>query len=360
MPIKSISIDRFRNLQPTELQLSPQLNLFIGDNAAGKTSLLDSLYVLVRGRSFRERQLDKLVQNNSNGFRLVVQLMDGDEKTIPVGMQRTGSRLVCRIDGQPVRRLSELAELCPVQWLGAGLHAVIEEGPAYRRQLLDWGLFHVKPSYIVTWKRFQKLLKQRNAAIRQRSGLREIRAWDGELASAGEQLDLFRREYISALLPEIELLGSHFPIIEHAVSVNYKKGWPDDASFAETLSNTLEKDRDSGFTHSGPQRAELVFSYDGKPARERLSRGQQKVYVVALKLAQATLLYKETGKSSLFLFDDLGAELDTANQANVMKLLRAISAQVFVTSISDVDLTDWSADQVKRFHVKHGKVTEML
>ncbi len=360
MPIESISIDRFRNLQPVQLQLSPQLNLFIGDNAAGKTSLLETLYVLARGRSFRARQLDKLVQNDSDGFRLVVQIKDGEGRTIPVGMQRAGSRLVCRINGQPVKRLSDLAALFPVQWIGGNLHAVIEEGPAYRRQLLDWGLFHVKPSYIASWKRFQKLLKQRNAAIRQRSGIREIKAWDGELATAGEQLDSFRREYVSALLSEIEHLGGHFSILEHAVSVDYKKGWPDDTTFAEALGNGLEKDRESGYTRCGPQRAELAFSYHGKPARERLSRGQQKVYVVALQLAQATLLYKETGKTSLFLFDDLGAELDAGNQARVMNLLHAINAQVFVTSINDVQLTDWSVDQVKRFHVKHGKVTEML
>ena len=359
-PLNLFPLSSFVIFSRLQLLLSPQLNLFIGNNAAGKTSLLETLYVLARGRSFRARQLDKLVQNNRDGFRLVVQLKDSEGRTFPVGMQRTGRRLVCRIDGQPVKRLSELAALFPVQWLGGNLHAVIEEGPAYRRQMLDWGLFHVKPSYIDSWKRFQKLLKQRNAAIRQRSGRREVQAWDGELATAGEQLDAFRREYIRAFLPEIERLASHFPILEYAVSVNYKKGWADDATFAETLSDTLEKDRNFGFTHSGPQRADLAFSYDGKPAKERLSRGQQKVYVVALQLAQATLLYKATGKTSLFLLDDLGAELDATNQAKVMGLLRAIEAQVFVTSINDVELKDLAIGKVKRFHVKHGNVTEML
>jgi len=360
MPIESISVDQFRNLQSLQLQLSPQLNLFIGDNAAGKTSLLETLYVLARGRSFRARHLDKLVQNNSDGFRIVVQLGDDQGRTTPVGMQRSGSRLVCRINGQPVKRLSDLATLFPVQWLGGNLHAVIEEGPAYRRQLLDWGLFHVKPSYITCWKRFQKALKQRNAAIRKGSGLREIQAWDSELASAGEELNRFREEYVSALLPEIERLGTHFPVIEQAVAIRYKRGWSEGSTFKDILGQSLEKDRDSGFTHCGPQRADLVFSYNGKPARERLSRGQQKVFVVALHLAQATLLFKETGKSSLFLFDDLGAELDSANRTSVMKLLQAINAQVFVTSITDVNLSEGFGGQLKRFHVKHGNVTEML
>lgn len=360
MPIESLSIDQFRNLQPVQLQLSPQLNLFIGDNAAGKTSVLESLYVLARGRSFRARQLDKLVKNGADGFRLVALVKEGDGRSVPVGMQRSGSRLVCRIDGQPVKRLSELAALFPVQWIGGNLHAVIEDGPVNRRQFLDWGLFHVKPAYIVTWKRFQKLLKQRNAVLRKHGGIREIQAWDSELAAAGEQLDCFRRDYLAVLLPEIDALGGQFTVFEHSVAVNYRRGWADDKSYAEILSAGLEKDRESGFTQSGPQRAELAFGYNDKLARERLSRGQQKVYVIALHLAQATLLFKQTGKKSLFLFDDLSAELDIENQSKVMSLLTVIQAQVFVTSISDIDFFDSPPGAVKRFHVKHGLVTEVV
>ncbi len=360
MPIESLSIDRFRNLQSVHLQLSPQLNLFTGDNAAGKTSLLESFYVLARGRSFRARQLDKLVQNGADGFRLVAHLSGSNDRSIPIGMQRMGSRLECRIDGQPIKRLSDLATLFPVQWVGGNLHAVIEDGPSNRRQILDWGLFHVKPDYIVMWKRFQKLLKQRNAALRSRSGAREIQAWDSELASAAEQLDGFRVNYLTALLPEIQTIGSQFPIFKYAIEINYRRGWSADRSFADTLSMGLKNDRDSGFTLSGPQRAELALIYDGKPAKEQFSRGQQKLFVIALHLAQATLLFKQTQKTSLFLFDDLGAELDDTNQASVMSLLSTIQAQVFVTSIGDINCKDWSVDVVKRFHVKHGNVTEVV
>lgn len=361
MPIESLSIDRFRNLQPVQLQLSAQLNLFIGDNAAGKTSVLESLYVLARGRSFRARHLDKLIQSDADGFRLVVNLREeGGGKSVPVGMQRVGSRLVCRIDGQPVKKLSELAILFPVQWVGGNLHAVIEDGPVNRRQFLDWGLFHVEPAYSAVWKRFQKLLKQRNAALRKNSSIREVQVWDAELSVAGEQLDCYRSAYISALLPEINALGSRFPLFEHSVVVSYRRGWSADQSYAEILRAGVEKDRDSGFTQSGPQRAELALEYKGKPARERLSRGQQKIYTITLHLAQATLLFKQTRKASLFLLDDLGAELDSENQLKVMSLLMTIQAQVFVTSIDNIDFSAWPAGAVKRFHVKHGCVTEML
>lgn len=360
MPIESITLDRFRNLHPVELSLSPQLNLFTGENAAGKTSVLEALYVLARGRSFRSRYLDKLVQTEASGFRLVAWLRTTHGKRLPIGMERQQSRLICRIDGQPIKRLSDLATLFPVQWLGGNVHAVIEDGPAYRRQVLDWGLFHVKPEYMGSWKRFQKLVKQRNAALRQSTNNREIQAWDTELAQAGEQLHQMRAEYLAQLLPVLEQIQQHFPSLQHPVELKYRRGWADDKSYAESLSAGLASDKEGGFTRSGPNRAELVFTSHGKPIKDHLSRGQQKLFVTALQVAQATLLQTVTGKTSLFLFDDLGAELDADNQGRVMKLLASIKAQVFVTAITDTTSNAWAIDDIKRFHVKHGQVQEVI
>lgn len=360
MPIQSLAVDRFRNLESTQLTLSPQLNLFTGENAAGKTSILEALYLLARGRSFRTRHLDKLARDGEKGFRIVVRLMHPSGRVRTVGMEREGNRLICRIDGQPAKRLSELAALFPVQWLGGNLHALIDDAPAYRRQVLDWGLFHVKPAYMDVWKRFQKLIKQRNAALRQKRPNREVQVWDTDLADAGEQLHGYRQAYLDQLIPELQALYPAFPTLAHAVELNYRRGWRDDDTYADCLGDDLAKDRESGFTRSGPHRAELAFKYGGKPAREALSRGQQKVFIALLQVAQATLLHKQTHRSSLFLFDDLTAELDTANQQSVMSLLQSIDAQVFVTSIADTLPEHWPMQDIRRFHVKHGKVSEVV
>jgi DNA replication and repair protein RecF len=360
MPIVSLSISRFRNLQPTELHLSPQLNLFVGENAAGKTSLLEAIFVLARSRSFRTRQLDELIQTDQEEFQLVVQLDNQAGRQLPVGMRRRRGRLECRIDGSPVKRLSQLAVLFPVQWLGGNLHTLIEDGPVYRRQFLDWGLFHVKPDYVPHWKRFHKILKQRNASLRQGASSREIQAWNPELAEAGEQLDRYRREYLHQLLEALEKINPEFPTLKAPVTIKYRRGWAAEKSYLDELQDSWHKDRERGFTRIGPQRAELTFSVDDKPASEQLSRGQQKVFITALQLAQSNLLYQQTGKNSLFLLDDLGAELDNTNQRIILGLLGAMRAQVFVTSINEPPVPEGVNDQIKRFHVKHGVVSEVV
>lgn len=360
MPIESISISRFRNLHPAELVLSPGLNLITGANAAGKTSLLEALFVLARGRSFRTTQLDKLIQSGHSDFQLVVRLVTPEGRHLPVGIQRSQGRFECRINGRATKRLSDLATLFPVQWVGGNLHTLVEDGPAYRRQFLDWGLFHVKPDYIVLWKRFNKLLKQRNAALRSGAGLREVQAWNPELAEAGELLHHYRKDYLERLLEVFTAINPQFPTLTEPVSISYHKGWQAAATYSEVLNDSFGKDQESKFTRAGPQRAELGFSVAGRPASEQLSRGQQKVFITALQVAQASLLQRETGKTSLFLLDDLGSELDTENQHAVLQLLSRIEAQVVVSTIDEPSITGLAPDSVKRFHVKHGVVTEVV
>lgn len=360
MPIESMSIRRFRNLQPVELHFSPQLNLFVGENAAGKTSLLESLFVLARGRSFRTTHLDKLIQDDEDSFELFVEVVGEDGRRTRVGMRRRRGRFECRIDAHPVKRLSELAGLFPVHWLGGNLHALVEDGPAYRRQFLDWGLFHVKPDYMALWKRFGKLLKQRNAALRSSASRREVQAWDPDLAAAGDALDNARRTYLDHLEQVFARVASDFPTLPQPVAINYRKGWDPEATYREALAAGIDKDIDSGFTRAGPHRAELALRIGERPAADQLSHGQQKVLVTALQLAQASLLHQETGKTSLFLMDDLGSELDTVNRRSVLQVLSRIDAQVFVTAIEVPPLSDWGIERVRWFHVKHGLVSEVV
>ncbi|GMQ83621.1 MAG: DNA replication/repair protein RecF [Gammaproteobacteria bacterium] len=361
MPLKALSIDGFRNIESVKLQFSPRLNLFIGDNAAGKTSLLEALFVLARARSFRTRDLGKTIQSGETGFRLVAAVCKaGGEREIPVGMSRSEKKLIARIDSKPVKQLSELAALFPIQWLGGNLHRLIEEGPAFRRQYLDWGLFHVKQTYLQAWKRFQKLLKQRNAALRKNASAKEISAWDIELATSGEELHQVRERYIVELESLVSTISAGLLNTDGELKIAYRRGWARDISYRQALESGLTRDRELGYTREGPQRAELVFLYRRQPLIEQFSRGQLKLFVIALKVAQVQLLQRETSQTSLFLMDDIGAELDGANQLHVLRLLQSVGAQVFVTAINDIEDTGWKADQAGRFHVKHGVITEVV
>ena len=360
MPLKSLSIDGFRNIESVKLRFSPRLNLFVGENAAGKTSLLEALFVLARAQSFRTRDLDKIIQVGESGFQLVATVCKAGGREIPVGMSRSEKKLIARIDSKPVKRLSELAALFPVQWLGGNLHRLIEEGPAFRRQYLDWGLFHVKQTYLQEWKRFHKLLKQRNAALRKNASAKEISAWDIELAVSGEELHEMRERYLLELESVVSAIGTELLDMNGELRIGYRKGWSQEFSYRQVLEAGLTRDRELGYTRQGPQRAELVFRYAGQPLVEQFSRGQLKLFVIALKVAQAQLLKSDTSQISLFLVDDISAELDGENQRRVLQLLHSVGAQVFVTAINDIEDTGWASDQAGRFHVKHGVVTEVV
>ncbi|MGD2076231.1 MAG: DNA replication/repair protein RecF [Gammaproteobacteria bacterium] len=360
MLIETLSVDRFRNLEPITVSCSPQLNVFTGPNAAGKTSLLESLYILGRGRSFRTTDLRKAIRTGAKQFEVVARVLADGERRIPVGIRQTEKQLLARIEGRPVRRLSDLAALFPVQWLGGNLHRLIEDGPGYRRQYLDWGLFHVKQGYGPVWQRYQRLLKQRNAVLRARRPAPEIRAWDAELINAGEALHRFRVDYVAGLREVMRAVARHLEGIEVEVQLCYRSGWRSGASYAEALEAGLALDRDQGYTRPGPHRADLALSVDEGEPKYQLSRGQQKLLVIALRVSQARLLRESTGKRSLFLVDDLGSELDTENQRQTMALLAALQAQVFVTAIALPDIDAWEMAEVRRFHVKHGTVSEMV
>lgn len=360
MPLSTLSIDGFRNLATTNLDFSPGLNLFSGENAAGKTSVLETIYVLGRASSFRSSSLDRVIAHGQPRFQLVAQIQQASGRCIPVGVSRKPGQLIARVDSQPVRRLSELAALFPLQWVGGNLHGLIENGPPVRRQFLDWGLFHVKPDYIPVWKQFRKLIKQRNAALRSASSPREITVWDRNLVSCSQALDRWRREYLDEIVCYLSEIMKEFLESSESLAINYRRGWSADKDYHVVLEDSLAMDREQGFTRSGPHRADFSLKYQARAVNESLSRGQQKLLVIGLKLSQAMLLKKQIGTHSLFLLDDLGAELDNLNQARVMRRLIDLDAQVFATAIDFPVMDKLSGANIRRFHVKHGEVREVV
>ena len=209
-------------------------------------------------------------------------------------------------------------------------------------------------------RRFGKLLKQRNAALRSGASQREVQAWHPELGAAGDAVNRYRTDYLARFDSVFQSIVSRFPALERGTTMVYRKGWAGDIGYRDALESALQGDIESGFTRTGPQRAELRFQVDGKAAGDCLSRGQQKTLIATLQLAQATLLHQETGHRSLFLLDDLGAELDADNQRRLLELLTGIQAQVFVTAIEAPALPSAPSLDMRRFHVKHGAVSEVV
>jgi len=354
--LSRLQLRDFRCFPALELDLASRANLITGDNASGKTSLLEAIFVLSRGRSFRTSRTENLVRHGTDGFLISAQVQDSAGST-SLGLARQGTALEARIGGAPVQSLAELTERLPVQLLDSSAHQLIEGGPRHRRQFLDWGVFHVEPGFLPAWRRYQRALKQRNALLRQRAAESLLKTFEPELALAGTLLDQHRRDYLAVLEP-VALAWAERLLGSLDLRFRYLRGWGEGKSLEEALEQGRSRDREQGSTQAGPHRAEIVMEIQGFPAQQQVSRGQQKVLAGALLLAQAAYLRKSRGRQCLLLLDDLAAELDAGHLGRFLELVRETEAQVFITSVEKARLPAW--DEARRFHVEHGKIAKWV
>ncbi len=331
MTLRRLQVSDFRCLRSAEFEFDPRFTLISGPNASGKTSVLEAIYLLGRGRSFRTRKLTNLVRTGSERF-VVFGEVDLPERRVGLGIEGSAGGVRARMAGERVSSLAELAGALPVQIIDPEVHRLIEEGPGYRRRFLDWGVFHVEHSFVGHWQQYQHVLKQRNAALRLRENHAVISAWDGELLRLGGFIDTARKAYLSELRAVAEVLARKLLGME--LGLSYRSGWAKDLSFEAALSHSWIHDLEAGVTLVGPQRAEMTIRLDGMPVRERISRGQQKLLAAALLVAQLRLFLKNSELRPTLLLDDPAAELDGERLVGLIGEVARESVQLIVTSLS--------------------------
>lgn len=358
MSIELLSITDFRNIVFAKIICAPRFNLFYGDNAAGKTSLLEAIYYLSAGKSFQTSAHETVIQKNKNDFVLFARLKSNENGAAEIGLQRSqdGSRRI-HIDGASAASVSELSVRLPLQFIGANSYTLLTDGPRVRREFIDWGLFHTNPQFFPAWKQFQKLLTQRNAALKMQVSYVEMETWNRELARAGETLHILRKSYLIDFNKFFITILSEF-FKNQLVTIRYEAGWDENVALLDLLEKNLQREYKAAHTLFGPHRADLCLEIDGLPAIDRLSQGQQKMVSYALKLAQGLHFHSITQKTPVYLIDDLPSELDFENQRRVIDLLENLQAQVFITAISIENLSSISAISrySEMFHVKHGEI----
>jgi DNA replication and repair protein RecF len=328
--LRRVQVTDFRCLQSAALDLDPRFTLISGPNASGKTSLLEAIYVLGRGRSFRTRRLEHLIRHGTSQF-VVFGEVETAERAVPLGVEGTSTGVRARIAGAKAASLAELALMLPVQIIDPEVHRLIEEGPSRRRRFLDWGVFHVEHSFLGHWQRFHHALKQRNAALKSRQPRAVVSAWDHDLLNYGERVTTARADYVDLLSPEAETLGRN--LLGKELSLGYRPGWLRELSFAEALQQSWSHDQEAGATQVGPQRAELSIRLEGAGVKDRVSRGQQKLLAAALLMAQLKLFPQNGAVQPSLLLDDPAAELDDERLAGLISEVSAHAVQLIVTTL---------------------------
>jgi DNA replication and repair protein RecF len=330
MTLQRVQVSDFRCLHSAELEFDPKFTLISGPNASGKTSVLESIYVLGRGRSFRTRRLDNLIRLGADRF--VIYGEAGAERRTGLGIEGSALGMRARMGGERVASLAELAAVLPVQIIDPEVHRLIEEGPSRRRRFLDWGVFHVEHSFVEKWQQYQLVLKQRNAALKARQPTAAVSAWDVELVRLGVSIHEARALYVDQLAPVASDNAKRLLGLE--LSMSYRSGWSRDLSLGEALRGSWIHDQDTGVTQVGPQRAEITFRLDGASVKDRISRGQQKLLASSLLMAQLRLFPNDAQIRPTLLLDDPAAELDSERLLGLIREVTTQSVQLVVTSLS--------------------------
>jgi len=355
MALTRLLIKDFRNIEQADLALAPGFNFLVGANGSGKTSVLEAIYTLGHGRAFRSLQAGRVIRHDEAAFVLHGRI-EGSEREISVGLtkNRAGDSKV-RIDGSDGHKVAELAQLLPMQLITPEGFTLLNGGPKYRRAYVDWGCFHNTPGFFNAWSNLRRLLKQRNAALRQVTRYSQIRAWDQELVPLAEQISQWRAEYSDAISAEIVATCGQF-LPEFALNFSFQRGWDKESAYGELLERNFERDRALTYTASGPHKADFRIRADGTPVEDLLSRGQLKLLMCALRLAQGEFLTRQSGRRCLYLIDDFASELDDSRRRLLAQRLKATQAQVFVSAIATDHVIDMSDEKGKMFRVEQGKI----
>jgi len=360
MYLRSASIRGVRNLEAKKLDLNPGLNLFTGENGAGKSALLEAINILTTARSFRSSRLQAVTTWEAAGFLITGRFSHAD-RTPPsqeLSHRFVGNESEIRIGS--VNRLTrlELLQRFPSLFVGAESLKFFEDGPSFRRRQLDIGAFHVEHGYIDHWRRYRRALSQRNALLRSavRPSNASLAPWSQELSDHAAHLQACRTNFCDQLQRKFAAIYHEFGL-PAGLSIHLRYGWDESRPLAEQLEENGDKDYRAGYTLRGPHRDDLLLRQGRRSAINTLSRGQQKAFMLALFVSMAEIMQHCNLAPPLLLLDDLGSELDEAHQGAVLERLSESGMQALVTLVS-LHNTIQLPEQTTVFHVEQGCIKQ--
>jgi len=356
MWLQSLQAQRLRSFQQCELTFAPGINILYGDNGVGKTSILEGISLLSCGKSFRTNSLSHIISHNSSDLVLYgeVNNINGADN---IGVQLACSQKKLRLNQESVSRWADLAKILPVLDIHPESYLLITGSPQERRRFLNWGVFHVEPSFSQLWSNYSKALKQRNFCLRTHN-IKEARNWHNVLSDNGQHITQLLDHYCSNLMPHITDVLAKFNI-EHRIQLKFSAGWDVNLKLEDILDAELNVQELPLSTHNGPHRCDLKIYWEDRLFSKSSSRGQQKVMAMALKLAQAKLMQESYQKRLVYLIDELPAELDDEKKSIAFDILGELQSQVIISAVSK-DSMQCLGKQVKWFHVKHGSVSAVV
>lgn len=353
--LERFAVSGLRNLDQFGIWPAPTINWITGLNGAGKTSFLEAILLLSRGRCSSSRKLGSLLGSGRDLLEISALLRSPvtDSSTISslkFVQSRSGSSF--SEDGRIVSSVHLLRRRLHVRMIAGNSQQLLEGSPPLRRLFLDWNLFHVEPDYGRILSDLKKATAQRNAWLR--SGACGPAAWDHDYCRLAEAISRQRTKLVHWMAEFIRGIAPQFGL-NQGVGLHYHEGWPaGKGSLHDLLAGSVREDALRGYTLYGPSRGDLSVSCCDRNSSS--SRGEAKLLVFLLQLAAQNFWANHQGPSTVWLLDDLEAELDRRAIQTILAALDQLSAQVFVTAIADRNQRPLGHSDGPVFHVEQGKL----
>lgn len=357
MALIQIETDRLRNLVSGRFEPGPSINLLVGPNASGKSSLLEGICLLGRGRSFRTRQSLRMIQTGASAVTVSGWVEAEEGQRVQLGLKLGRGQRDLRVNGRPATSSLDFIRHFPLLVIQPSGVALLEGPPQMRRHFLDFGVFHQDPSFMSYWRRYGRALQHRNSLIRG-GRRRELGPWTQDMTRCGIMLHSAREAYLAALSPHFgETVNQFFP--GRRWQLDLLPGWDSDKPLGLALEAAVEGDLRLGYTQLGPHRADFTIRLDGRPVREYLSRGQMKLLVYALLLAQSRLMETQRAVPGCVLIDDVASELDAANRQRLIGALVDRASQFFITATALEAGLEPVASTTRVYELSEGRVARI-
>lgn len=335
MLVRKLTYYNFRNLMALEWEPGPAFNILWGNNAQGKTNLLEGIYLLANLKSFRAGRNDELIRHREEQTRISA-LLEGAGVAHKLELTIAQSGRSYLFDGKPLSRIEQLVDTMRAILFSPEEITILRSSPLARRALLDRALFQGQPSHLGRVQKYDKILRQRNVLLRQGAPPAQLQPWTDALIEAGVALRRQRGQFIVEFMPWFINASQAIGGNDESVTLNYPDGNAEEAELQQRLSYDLEqtagRERAQGQTQTGPHRDDLHFVIDGKPLRQYGSQGQLRSALLAFKVAQMALLEQQVGHPPVLLLDDMTSELDRERQERLFSYLQRSKGQVFITT----------------------------
>lgn len=343
MNVTELKVNNYRNAVERMIKLAPNRNAFVGENARGKTNLLEAVYLAGVGKSFRTARDREMIKNDcTRAFVTVVAEKDGVTETVKIALDRTSNKRVA-INDVPISRMSELMGVCPVVLFSPDGLKIVKEAPADRRRFMDIALCQVSRAYFSALSQYDKIMQNRNRLLKS-GGANDntLAPWDTLLADMGAKIVKSRRGYVKRLEAPAAELHAFLSGGKESLKLEYEG---EDGESVEDIKNALlrkfELDRDADlrlkYTHTGPHKDDIAITVNGVDIRAFGSQGQQRTVALALKLAEMRLLTDVLGTSPVLLLDDVFSELDRERRSKLLSALDGFQSVVTATERSFFD-----------------------